>query len=218
MTDLGTQRHTGTVRRGALRRPQPPSSPRSLDGRAGWIALVAALVLAAGVVGWLLGGGAGDASGDATDAVSGASATASATLSPTDEPTTGPTPTATAAITSEPTPAPTPAPTPSPALTPDPTSQPSPQPTAPPAGLVIDFPVDGEVVRSRRINVIGTAPPGATVTRHVPFWFDDHTTAGDDGLWMMPVELAEGENRLTFRIGDDADTAQVLLVTYRPTP
>lgn len=185
-----------------------------MDGRAGWIALVAALVLAAGVVGWLLGGGAGDASGDATDAVSGASATASATLSPTDEPTTGPTPTATAAITSEPTPAPTPSPT----LTPDPTSRPSPQPTAPPAGLVIDFPVDGEVVRSSRINVIGTAPPGATVTRHVPFWFDDHTTAGDDGLWMMPVELAEGENRLTFRIGDDADTARVLLVTYRPTP
>jgi len=214
MTDLGTQRHTGTVRRGALRRPQPPSSPRSLDGRAGWIALVAALVLAAGVVGWLLGGGAGDASGDATDAVSGASATASATRSPTDEPTTGPTPTATAEITSEP----TPAPTPSPALTPDPTSRPSPQPTAPPAGLVIDFPVDGEVVRSSRINVIGTAPPGATMTRHVPFWFDDHTTAGDDGLWMMPVELAEGENRLTFRIGDDTDTAQVLLVTYRPTP
>jgi hypothetical protein len=214
MTDLGTQRHTGTVRRGALRRPQPPSSPRPMDGRAGWIALVAALVLAAGVVGWLLGGGAGDASGDATDAVSGASATASATLSPTDEPTTGPTPTATAAITSEPTPAPTPSPT----LTPDPTSRPSPQPTAPPAGLVIDFPVDGGVVRSSRINVIGTAPPGATVTRHVPFWFDDHTTAGDDGLWMMPVELAEGENRLTFRIGDDTDTAQVLLVTYRPTP
>jgi len=35
---------------------------------------------------------------------------------------------------------------------------------------------------------------------------------------MMPVELAEGENRLTFRVGDDTDTAQVLLVTYRPTP
>ncbi len=185
-----------------------------MGGRAGWIALVAALVLAAGVVGWLLGGGAGDASGDATDAVSGASATASATPSPSDEPTTGPTPTATAAITSEPTPAPTPSPT----LTPDPTSRPSPEPTAPPAGLVIDFPVDGEVVRSSRINVIGTALPGATVTRHVPFWFDDHTTAGDDGLWMMPVQLAEGENRLTFRIGDDTDTAQVLLVTYRPTP
>ena len=202
-----------------------------MDGRAGWIAVVAALVLTAGMVGWLLGGGggdaSGDASGDATEAAAGASASESTadpmpartdepattrtpTPDATEEPTDGSTPTGTAALTPEPTSSPTP--------TPDPTSRPSPEPTAPPAALVIDFPVDGEIVGSSRINVIGTAPPGSSVTRDVPFWFDDHTTAGDDGLWMMPVELAEGENRLTFRIADDTDTAQVIVVTYRPNP
>jgi hypothetical protein len=105
-----------------------------------------------------------------------------------------------------------------PTLTPAPTTDPTSEPTPQARGLVIDFPVDGEVVRSQRINVIGTAPPGATVTRDIPLWFDDHTTGGDDGLWMMPVDLAEGENRLTFRLGDDHSTVQVIVVTYRPAP
>ncbi len=171
--------------------------------RTGWIALVAALVLGAGVVGWLLGGGGGGrgqpSGGDETVGAGGAvggtaTATPEVTVRQTMEPTASPTPTI------------------------EPTPRPTIEPTPQLVGLVIDFPADGETVRSRNINIIGTAPPGATVTRDVPLWFDDHTIAGDDGLWMLPVELAEGENRLALRVGDDPTTAQVLLVTYQPAP
>jgi hypothetical protein len=179
--------------------------------RTGWIALVAALVLGAGVVGWLLGGGGGGrgqpSGGDETVGAGGAvggtaTATPEVTVRQTMEPTASPTPTI------EPTPRPTIEPTPRPTI----------EPTPQLVGLVIDFPADGETVRSRSINIIGTAPPGATVTRDIPLWFDDHTIAGDDGLWMLPVELAEGQNRLALRLGDDPSTAQVLLVTYQPAP
>jgi len=199
MTDPGAERHTGIVRRGSLRPPPRPSS----DVRAGWMALVAVLVVGAGLVGWLLGGAGGGggqpSGGDETVGGQGAvGGTATATPEVTDR--------STVRLTASPTPTIEP--------TPRPTSEPTPQLAA----LVIDFPADGEIVRSRDINIIGTAPPGATVTRDIPLWFDDHTIAGDDGLWMLPVELAEGQNRLALRLGDDPSTAQVLLVTYKPAP
>lgn len=199
--------------------------------RTGWIAVVAALVLGAGLVGWLLGGGGagqpreGDETVGAQGAVGG-TATATRALatralatrtaaggSPSpvaSEPTSEPTPEVTHRPTVELTASPTP--------TIEPTLRPTSEPTPQLAALVIDFPADGEMVQSRNINIIGTAPPGATVTRDIPLWFDDHTIAGDDGLWMLPVELAEGENRLALRVGDDPTTAQVLLVTYQPAP
>jgi len=226
MTDPGAQRHTGTVRRGALR--QAPR--RSPDVRTGRLAVVAALVLAAGVLGWLLGG-AGSGSTGATRAAAGGSSsplatgpasgptsagTPEPTLTPTDLRTREATPQPTVEATLQPTPQPTVEATLQP--TPQPTLQPTMEATPPSAGLVIDFPQDGDLVRSRSINVIGTAPPGATVTRDIPLWFDDHATADADGLWMIPVELAEGENRLTFRLGDDAATARVILVRYRLAP
>ena len=210
MTDPGAQRHTGTVRRGALR--QAPR--RSPDVRTGRLAVVAALVLAAGVLGWLLGG-AGSGSTGATRAAAGGSSSPLAT-----GPASGPTSAGTPEPTLTPTDLRTREATPQPTV--EATLQPTPQPTVeatpPSAGLVIDFPQDGDLVRSRSINVIGTAPPGATVTRDIPLWFDDHATADADGLWMIPVELAEGENRLTFRLGDDAATARVILVRYRLAP
>ena len=214
MTDPGAQRHTGTVRRGALR--QAPR--RSPDVRTGRLAVVAALVLAAGVLGWLLGG-AGSGSTGATRAAAGGSSSPLATgpaSGPTSAGTPEPTLTPTDLRTREATPQPTVEATLQP--TPQPTLQPTMEATPPSAGLVIDFPQDGDLVRSRSINVIGTAPPGATVTRDIPLWFDDHATADADGLWMIPVELAEGENRLTFRLGDDAATARVILVRYRLAP
>lgn len=206
MTDPSAERHTGTVRRGSLRTPQRPPP----DVRAGWIALVATLILGAGAVGWLLGSGGGRASGlEQTVGAGGvASGAATATRTAAEE---SPSPVA-PDPTSEPTAEVTPRPTA------EATTRPTPEPTPQPVGLVIDFPADGAIVHSRDINVIGTASPGATVTRDIPLWFDDHTTAGEDGLWMLPVELAEGENRLEFRVGDDPTTAQVLLVTYQPAP
>lgn len=212
MTDPGAQRHTGTVRRGALR--QAPA--RSPNVRTGLLAVVVALVLAAGALGWLLGGGGSGPTG-ATRAAAGGSPSPLDT-GPAIEPTSASTVQPTLKPTDSPTPEATPQPTSPRTLQPKTTPLPTPEPTPPPAGLVIDFPADGELVRSRRINVIGTAPPGTTVTRDIPLWFDDHATADADGLWMIPVELAEGENRLTLRLGDDPATAQVLLVTYQPAP
>lgn len=228
MSEPTAPRHSGTVSRGALRPPGRPSSP-SPSLRLGWIVVVAALVLAAGAVGWAIG-----AQGSGADASLGAelgspsAAAGEPALQPTEtrtqSPATSPATSSTSTPMQSPALRPTWGPTPAPSPTPRPTPRPTPASTAEPqpspqlAELVIDFPVDGEVVGSRRLNVIGTAPPGSTVTRDIPFWFDEHTTAGDDGLWMMPVELAEGDNRLTFRIGDDGTTSQVIAVTYQPAP
>ena len=63
--------------------------------------------------------------------------------------------------------------------------------------------------------VRGLARPGSIITRDIPFWFDDHTPADALGRWSFAVSLAEGENVLTFRVGDDASTAWQLTVTYR---
>jgi hypothetical protein len=120
-----------------------------------------------------------------------------------------PTPIPTTTSTPEPTPEPTVAP-----LTPEPTvALPTPSPLV---GLAFDFPHDGEVLSDADINIIGRAPPEAEVTRDIPMWFDDHTTTRDDGIWMMPIHLGQGENVLRFRIGDDRSTEQVLTVTYQP--
>ena len=102
-----------------------------------------------------------------------------------------------------------PTPRPTPLLTPEATPGPE-------TGIRIDFPADGETVVSRVINVIGTGPVGATITRDIPLWFDDHTTVRDDGLWMLRVELNEGSNELAFRIGDDRSTERRIVVTYAP--
>jgi hypothetical protein len=126
---------------------------------------------------------------------------------PTPEPTAVPTLEPTAPATPEPTPTPTPIPTPEPTLAPTPEPQ---------LGLIFDFPRDGELLRDADINVIGRAPPGSTITRDIPMWFDDHTLTRDDGIWMMPIHLGDGQNVLRFRIGDDRSTEQVITVTYQP--
>ncbi len=140
---------------------------------------------------------------------------ASPTVEPTTQPTLEPTPSPTLDPTVEPTPSPTPEP--SPTATPAPTAEPTPVPTPSPlVALAFDFPHDGEVLRDADINVIGRAPPGSTVTRDIPMWFDDHTLTRDDGIWMMPLHLGQGPNELRFRIGDDRSTEQVITVTYQP--
>lgn len=103
-----------------------------------------------------------------------------------------------------------------PALTPAPTAEPSATgaPSAP--GLTVDSPVDGAFVRGQSVVVFGYAPPGATVTRDIPLWPDDHTTADVNGFWKMSVPLNSGENPLKFRIGDDHATERVVRVVAQP--
>jgi len=71
-------------------------------------------------------------------------------------------------------------------------------------------------VRQQTIDIAGAAPPGSTITRDVPLWFDDHVTARPGGRWTMRVGLSQGLNELRFRLGDDRATEIVLRVTYAP--
>jgi hypothetical protein len=92
---------------------------------------------------------------------------------------------------------------------------PSPVP-APIVGLTILSPSDGQVVATKEVTVIGTAPPGLTITQDVSFGPDQHTTADGTGHWAIKVGLKDGENRLTFRIGDDQSTKKTIRVDYTP--
>jgi hypothetical protein len=83
-------------------------------------------------------------------------------------------------------------------------------------GLTITSPTDGQAVAIKEVTVIGTAPPGLTVTQDISFGPDQHATADGTGHWAIKVSLNDGENRLTFRIGDDASTKKTLRVIYTP--
>jgi hypothetical protein len=83
-------------------------------------------------------------------------------------------------------------------------------------GLTIQSPNDGQQVATKDVTVIGTAPPGLTITRDVSFGLDQHATADGTGHWAMSVGLDQGENKLKFRIGDDRSTEQTLRVIFTP--
>lgn len=93
---------------------------------------------------------------------------------------------------------------------------PSGGPPAPIVGLTILSPTDGQAVATKDVTVIGTAPPGLTVTQDISFGFDQHTTVDGTGHWAIKVDLNVGENNLAFRIGDDASTRQTMRVIYTP--
>jgi hypothetical protein len=80
---------------------------------------------------------------------------------------------------------------------------------------VITEPKDGTSVREAVVIVRGLAMPGVTVTRDIPLWFDEHTTADGAGQWSFAVRLEAGKNTLVFRIGDDEATARTLQLRYR---
>jgi hypothetical protein len=88
--------------------------------------------------------------------------------------------------------------------------------TAPPVGLTILSPADGAVVGSQDLTVIGSAPAGLTITQDISFGLDRHATVDGTGHWAIQMQLSEGENRLTFRIGDDESTSQTIRVIYIP--
>lgn len=83
-------------------------------------------------------------------------------------------------------------------------------------GLTIESPRDGQIVASKDVTVIGLAPPGLSVTRDVSLGLDQHATADGTGHWAINVGLDQGENKLTFRIGDDRSTERQIRVTYKP--
>lgn len=198
---------SGTVRRSDLR----PRAPRPTA--VGWPLIVAGLLIGVLAVAWILAGGSSPqvvivagASGSpaSTPATTAASSLSSAVL---------PSPSSTSRIVRA-------SPTTAPSIVPETLRPTQPRPTQPPpsqpAGLTIVFPTDGEVLRHGEFNVVGTGPPGATVTRDIPLWFDDHLIVRADGNWLMPVSLGEGENVLRFRIGDDRSTEWVVTVTFQP--
>jgi hypothetical protein len=84
------------------------------------------------------------------------------------------------------------------------------------SGLTILSPTDGQSVATKDVNVIGTAPPGVTVTQDVSFGLDQHATSDGTGHWTIRVGLNKGENKLVFRIGDDGSTRKEIRITYTP--
>jgi hypothetical protein len=99
------------------------------------------------------------------------------------------------------------------------TSAPSASVAAPPpliVGLAILSPSDGQAVAAPEVTVIGTAPPGLTITQDISFGLDQHATADGTGHWAIKVGLNEGDNKITFRIGDDRSTEKSIRVTYTP--
>jgi hypothetical protein len=101
---------------------------------------------------------------------------------------------------------------------PAPSVQPGALPTsgaAPPiVGLTILSPTEGQTVGTKNVVVIGTAPPGLTITQDVSFGLDNHTMVDGTGHWAMTVGLNTGDNTLKFRIGDDHSTEKTIRVIY----
>ncbi len=89
-------------------------------------------------------------------------------------------------------------------------------PGAPIIGLTILSPTDGQAVVTKEITVIGTAPPGLTITQDISFGLDQHAAVDSTGHWAIKVGLNEGDNKLSFRIGDDGSTRQTIRVIYTP--
>lgn len=81
-------------------------------------------------------------------------------------------------------------------------------------GLVITEPADGWSTTVGAVTVRGLAAPGSTITREIPFWFDEHAVADLTGRWSFDVQLNPGENVFTFRVGDESATAQTLTVHH----
>ncbi len=89
-------------------------------------------------------------------------------------------------------------------------------PPPPIVGLTILSPSDGQAVAAAEVTVIGTAPPGVSITQDISFGLDQHASVDGTGHWAIKVGLNEGDNKLTFRIGDDHSTERTIHVTYTP--
>jgi hypothetical protein len=88
--------------------------------------------------------------------------------------------------------------------------------TSPPTLAILSV-RDGEVVSEDTLNVTGTAPPNAVITRVIPLTPDAQTRTDEYGVWSISVVLPLGATELTFRIGDDERTAVSITVTRVPS-
>jgi hypothetical protein len=83
--------------------------------------------------------------------------------------------------------------------------------------LVVVAPADGAVVPTPSVQVRGTAPAGVEIVQDISFAGDKRTSADAQGNWVLTVDLDEGANDLTFRIGSDNATAKTIRITYDPS-
>jgi hypothetical protein len=72
----------------------------------------------------------------------------------------------------------------------------------------------GATVDTSRVQIQGTGSAGARIVHDISFAPDQDATVGDDRRWSMVVDLLEGANDLTFRIGDDKTTAVTISLVY----
>ena len=79
--------------------------------------------------------------------------------------------------------------------------------TTPP--IILSYPVDGISVKQRLITVSGQTEPFATVIVNT----ETLLVVGRDGLFMVPVVLEDGENRITVTTTDAAGNSQTSSVT-----
>lgn len=99
---------------------------------------------------------------------------------------------------------------------PDDSGTPSTAASEPVAGsLRILAPSNGDVVETASVTFAGTAPAGSTVIQDISLAGDQEVVASD-GTWTLDVELDEGVNEITLRIGDDRNTEQTIRLTYAP--
>jgi hypothetical protein len=66
------------------------------------------------------------------------------------------------------------------------------------------------------VVIQGRAPPGSTVTRVIPFWFDENVVADRRGRWELAVLLFPGENVFTFRLNGDVATEVTYTLYFEP--
>lgn len=71
-------------------------------------------------------------------------------------------------------------------------------------------------MRTRSIQLVGTAPPGAEIILDVPLFGDRRTSADDRGEWVLTVDLEEGDNDLVLRIGSEQATTKTIRIVYQP--
>jgi hypothetical protein len=88
--------------------------------------------------------------------------------------------------------------------------------TSPAYGLIVLEPLDNATVTDHVLAIRGLTQPGATVTRDVPLWLDEHTVADSTGHWSFLESLNSGQNMFTFRVGDDRATDVTLTVYLSP--
>jgi hypothetical protein len=84
---------------------------------------------------------------------------------------------------------------------------------AQPLSLQVTSPLDGDTVNTSQVDVIGSAPAGATVSVN-----DDIIIVGDNHQFKSTVALDEGPNLIEIIASDDSgnETSLELTVTYEP--